>query len=234
MISVFHLAKGIYFDYTKNIKNAISAYKKSKCNFSFVLYRIGTLQQKIKNWAESEQNLRKAMNKGNTNAITYYRIGIALEKQGKKEEASLFFQQALKRRPGYLPWVEHYLVCKEVGSEDSLSDDELALLGTKKADAWHDIARQRIKNFKYYQAIPAIERALALDSSKGVWWMELALCQEKLGKYEEAETSYLRARRLGIKTEKLSYRLGVVQEALGKKKEAAGNYQTRRMATGKR
>ncbi len=224
MLSIFHLTKGIYFDYTKNILKAIYSYKKSQCNLNIILYRIGTLEQKIKNWTESEYNLRKAVSKGNKNAITFYRLGVSLEKQGKKEEASLFFQQALKRRPGYLPWVEHYLACKEVGSDDSLSDDELALLGTKKADAWHDIASHRLKKFLYYQAIPVFEQALALDSSKGSWWMELALCQEQLGKYEEAEASYLKAKQLGIKTEKLNYRLGLVQEAQGKKKEAAGSY----------
>lgn len=187
---------------------------------------MGTIQQKMKNWIESEKNLRKAIEFGDNRAITCYRLGISLEKQGKKQEASLFFQKALKLRPGYLPWVEHYLACRVAGSEDLIADDEFALLGTKQADAWHDIAFQRIRNFKYYQAIPVLEHALSLDSFKADWWMELALCQEKLGKYAEAEVSYSRAKKLGIKTEKLYYKLGLVQEALGKKKEAADNYKT--------
>ena len=189
------------------------------------MYRIGTLFVQQKQWKQAEKFLEQALNGLNKKSFCAYRLGVALERQGRKQEAASFFYQALKLRPGWLPWVEHYLTCRLAVGEDSINEDDMLLLGAKEADAWHGIAALRIKNGKPYQAIPAMERALQLSPKKGIWWYELATCLEKLGRTEAAEKAYLEAKDGGLKNEKLFYHLGMIQENLGKIKEATANYE---------
>ena len=225
MINFFSLIRGFYYDYRKKNSLALSHYKKSKSTFPFVIYRMGTLFLQQKQWKQAEKFLEQALNGLNKKSFCAYRLGVALERQGRKQEAASFFYQALKLRPGWLPWVEHYLTCRLAVGEDSINEDDMLLLGAKEADAWHGIAALRIKNGKPYQAIPAMERALQLSPKKGIWWYELATCLEKLGRTEAAEKAYLKAKDGGIKNEKLFYHLGMIQENLGKIKEAIANYE---------
>ena len=101
------------------------------------MYRIGTLFVQQKQWKQAEKFLEQALNGLNKKSFCAYRLGVALERQGRKQEAASFFYQALKLRPGWLPWVEHYLTCRLAVGEDSINEDDMLLLGAKEADAWH-------------------------------------------------------------------------------------------------
>ena len=96
------------------------------------MYRIGTLFVQQKQWKQAEKFLEQALNGLNKKSFCAYRLGVALERQGRKQEAASFFYQALKLRPGWLPWVEHYLTCRLAVGEDSIMKMICYFLGLRK------------------------------------------------------------------------------------------------------
>ena len=126
----------------------------------------------------------------------YYLLGKFFEEQAQIEDACKNYADALRICPDFKECQKSFLTCLMKKKESDITEDELYLLGDKISEGWHGIAAQRIKKNKEYQAIPALERALAYDSHKSKWWQELGECYEALGKFEKAEFAFEKSKEL--------------------------------------
>ena len=185
------LPLAIFYDITKNHTRSVKLYRETKLNNAYVNFRIGNGLCLTGKYREAIPYLQKAVNRGISNALCYYRLGNAFYKTGILDQAASYYLKAIERRPGWLPWVEHFLKCNP--NIENLTESQKNLLGSHAAEAWYSLAKVKIKSSKFYQAIPYLEKAIEANSKKGHLFYELGLCYFKIGKLELAKKTFQKA-----------------------------------------
>lgn len=178
MNNVIYVLNGLYLDFRKKYSEAMRSYLKSGLDYGFINFRIGECFFKQKKLAEAESYYQQAITQGFKKAICFYRMGLIYEKEKQKSLAAKYFLMAIEKRPGWLPWVEHFLAVNP--DLELLTEEQSKLLGNKAARSWHSLAEVRIKSAKYIQAIPYLEKSLSMQPNNAQWLFEYGYCEYKL------------------------------------------------------
>jgi tetratricopeptide (TPR) repeat protein len=161
-------------------------------------------------------------------AAAWYRLGVALDDSGEKEESIAAYQQAIALdEKDAAPWNGLGNVYRGLGRrEEAIAAFQQAIaLDEKFAYPWNNLGLVYADLGRREEAIAAFQKAIALDEKYAAPWNNLGAIYADLGRREEAIAAFQKAIALDEKDATPWNNLGLVYRDLGRREEAIAAYQ---------
>jgi len=170
---------------------------------------------------------KKALSIKPNNADAFYRMGIALQEQGKMEEAIEAYNEALSIKPDHANAYNNMgIALKKQGKlEEAIEVYNKALaIKPDHANAYYNMGIALQKQGKIEEAIEAYNEALSIKPDYADAYYNMGIALQKQGKIEEAIEAYNEA--LSIKPDYADayYNMGIALQKQGKIEEAIEAY----------
>ncbi|NPA92874.1 MAG: tetratricopeptide repeat protein [Chloroflexi bacterium] len=162
------------------------------------------------------------------NAAAWYRLGGALYKAKKYDQAIQAFQKAIDLDPNdAYPWNGLGLVyeARDKYAEAIRYYQKTLEIDPKYKWTWNNLGNVYSDLGRYEDAIEAYQKAIALDPKDAVPWNNLGIVYRRLGRYEDAIEAYQKAIALDPKDAAPWNNLGNVYSDLGRYEDAIEAYQ---------
>lgn len=230
MLSNTYYFLGLYSIRKKSWKSAeklfLKAISHNKAPPSLWYYRLGFALGKQKRWIEAEKLLRKAVDLAPDNLKFKIRLGMSLEKIGKKTEAEDLYKSILDKN---LNHNEYYRIGKIFFSFSRWKFAEAAFraavnIENKKAIYHVLLADSLKKQNKNWQVIEFLQIATQLDNKHVEWFVELGSELYLFKRYTEAAQAYKAALQLQPNETTWHYKYGLMLEKAGRYPESVNAY----------
>jgi protein O-GlcNAc transferase len=170
---------------------------------------------------------KKALSIKPNNADAFHRMAIALQKQGKMDEAIEAYNKALSIKPDYAEVYNNMgIALQKQGKQEETIEAYNKALSIKPdyADAYYNMGIALQKQGKIEEAIEAYNKALSIKPDYAEAYDNMGIGLQKQGKIEEAIEAYNKA--LSIKPDyaEAYYNMGVALQEQGKMDEAIEAY----------
>lgn len=208
---MLNFIKGFYWDLKKDQKKAILWYLKSGFNFDFINKRLGSLFLKLQQWQTAQKYFNEIKNK---DAISWYRYGLTLEKQGLFYEAAKAFKEAISMRKDWFPWKDHYVKCLlNVSYDPRYSDNDLYLpQNINEKDFCLLKAKNKHANKQYWEEINILKNIITENPEDYDIYLMLGHAYTKLRNFKKAIECYCVYKKfLGLKNN-VCYHIGYAYE----------------------
>ncbi len=191
----------------------------------FILMTISYLQ--VRNWKNSIMLFEHTLRVTAMNHIMHYNLGVALQKQGRADEAISEYFKALQAEPDYVDAHNNlgFVLEQQGGMEEAIKQySEAIRINPRYVKAYSNLGRALQKVGRIDEAIKQYSVALQLEPEYVEAHNNLGAALEKQGRLEEAIKRYSEALRLKSDYVEAYYNLGAALEKKGSLNDAIKHY----------
>jgi len=184
-------------------------------------YRLGCVCLKLEDPVSAENAFLRALAKEPDSARTLTNLGVALDRQGRREEAVQAYRRSL--RQGGTAVAHHNLgsiYAEEGRTEEAIHAFEAAIALEPDAEAFLNLGLVHLAGDDYARALACFEKSTARDAQYALGHYYRALCLMKSGRYADACRGFERAWSLDARLARVPFHVGSCLHKLERYDEA--------------
>ncbi|MFO7610595.1 MAG: tetratricopeptide repeat protein [Candidatus Krumholzibacteriia bacterium] len=172
-------------------------------------YRLGCVCLKLEDPVSAENAFRRALDLEPASASTLTNLGVALDRQGRRDEAVRAYRRSLQH--GGTAVAHHNLGsihAEEGRTEEAVRSFAAAIALAPDAEAYLNLGLVHVARGDHAEALACFEQAVTRDPEFALGHYHAALCLKKTGRYAEACRGFARAWSLDARLARVPFHVG--------------------------